>query len=166
MKRFDDPNAFELDTLAVPELIQRLDAYPIEAAYALGRLRATEAMRPLVDRLVFPPLDTVWDNLNNIAIAWALGNIGDKGAIEPLTRLLKSRSLAVLTVARWALWRIDNTSAPPNGVEEIAPSKNDGQWYEEFTICEESDNPAIKTLIPYIVTTCSFRPKISKGSGQ
>lgn len=120
----------QFENLSVSEIIQQLNVLPIEAAYALGSRGAVEAVKPLINKFVYPPDDTVWNNLNNLAIAWALGQIGDKSAIPALVEALKT-------------------------------DEHNLKWKEDSTICELPDinNPEIKTILPYIVSTCTLSKK-------
>lgn len=152
--QWDGKDQFE--NLSVSEIIQQLDERPIEAAYALGSLGTTDAVQPLIMKLVFPPDDTVWDNLNNLAIAWALGKIRDRMAVPPLIRLLESRFDDVRTISAWALGQIGDKAAIPALVEALKTEEHNVQWKKNPSVCNdlESDNPTIKTIIPYIVSTC------------
>ncbi|MGD0080849.1 MAG: HEAT repeat domain-containing protein [Methanoregula sp.] len=146
--------------LPISEIIRQLDTLPTEAAYALGSRGAVEAVKPLINKLVYPPDDTVWNNLNNLAIAWALGKIKDKMAIEPLIKLLKSKSDDVRKVSAWALGQIGDKSAIPALVEALKTDEHNSRK-EDSTLCEipDLDNPEIKSIIPYIVSTCTLSRK-------
>jgi HEAT repeat protein len=151
----------QFEKIPVPEIIQCLDDSPIEAAYALGYLGTSDAVDPLISKLVYPPDDTVWDNLNNLAIAWALGMIGDRAAVEPLIRLLQSSSDDVCMVAAWALGQIGDTAAIPALVDALKTYEQDVGRKREQALCDiDIDDPVVRTIIPNIVSTCS----ISKGS--
>ena len=151
----------QFENLSVSEIIQQLNVLPIEAAYALGSRGAVEAVKPLINKFVYPPDDTVWNNLNNLAIAWALGKIKDKMAVEPLIKLLKSKSDDVRKVSAWALGQIGDKSAIPALVEALKTDEHNLKWKEDPTICELPDinNPEIKTILPYIVSTCTLSKK-------
>jgi HEAT repeat protein len=54
-----------------------------ESAHALGELKSTEAIQPLVDALLRDPSDNV-----RCLAAWSLGRIGNATAMDPLIRAL------------------------------------------------------------------------------
>jgi hypothetical protein len=155
----DSKDPFE--NLPVSEIIRQLNICTTEAAYILGSLGAVEAVQPLIKKLVYPPADTVWDNQNNLAIAWALGKIKDKRAVKPLIRLLKSNSDDVRTVSAWALGQIGDKSAIPPLVEALKTDEHNSREKRDSTLCEipDIDNPEVRTILPYIVSTCTLSKK-------
>jgi HEAT repeat protein len=61
-----------------------------EAALALGKMKAHQAVGPLIDLL--DDHETVWDAAQDAA--WALGEIGDQEAVEPLIAVLDQPNVA------------------------------------------------------------------------
>ncbi|MFW6295898.1 MAG: HEAT repeat domain-containing protein, partial [Halothece sp.] len=73
------------DARAVPSLIQLLQEEALtvrfSAVIALGQLKAREGVSDLIERLQDPEKEV------QLLAAWALGEIGDPVAIEPLSQL-------------------------------------------------------------------------------
>ena len=93
------------DEAVLPTLLERVhdkDAFVRrQAARALGRLRAQAATTPLIARVTREKDPEV-----KRAIAWALGEIGDPQAVEPLRALSRSSDPYLSATAREALRKI------------------------------------------------------------
>ena len=74
-----------------------MKTYDGEAAFALARIG-----RPAVDFLI-PALDNK-DSVVRLRAAWALGQIGDARAVDPLILTLRDGDWAVRMRAAEALW--------------------------------------------------------------
>ncbi len=80
------------DTRAVEVLIEALTtpggAIPLCAARALGKLKDSRAVTPLIRRMEQVAISKGHQDLHLIsAISWALGEIGDPNAIEPIKQM-------------------------------------------------------------------------------
>ena len=82
------------DDRAIPHLIRLLSdpclLVRVSAAYALGRNPSAEAVDALIERL---ELD--WNGYVRKGIVWALGNCGDRRALDPLVTALRTDISAV-----------------------------------------------------------------------
>ena len=82
------------DERAIPHLINLLQEpcplIRVSAAYALGRNPSADAVESLIERL-----DRDWNGYVRKGVVWALGNCGDRRALEPLLDALKTDISAV-----------------------------------------------------------------------
>jgi HEAT repeat protein len=125
------------DPQAVPALIELLDDNETvwdaahDAAYALGEIGDTRAVKPLIDRIEEPfvgggaiealekigdprmiePLIRLFIKRPESSIATVLGNIGDKRAVEPLIDALKSDQPSIRYYVARALGKIGDKRA-------------------------------------------------------
>ncbi len=131
----------EGDTEALIKLLsyKRKAEVRMEAAVALGELKAEDAIGPLIERLEDE------DEGVRSAAAVALGSIGDQSAISPLINLLKDES----AVAReGALQALVMFKAQAVGPVIGSLSSNDTDFREELvTVLSEIGTPAIPSLI-------------------
>lgn len=92
------------DTRAIPILIKKLNhtcpLIRVSAAYALGRNVSVDAVEPLIDTLAQD-----WNGYVRKGIVWTLGNSGDRRALQPLLKALKTD---IAAVRLWAVSSVTN----------------------------------------------------------
>lgn len=95
------------DERAIPHLINLLQEpcplIRVSAAYALGRNPSADAVESLIERL-----DRDWNGYVRKGVVWALGNCGDRRALEPLLDALKTDISAVRLWAASSLGQLSS----------------------------------------------------------
>lgn len=111
------------------------------AAEALGILKDTEAVGPLIEALNDKDEEVRWK------AAWALGNIGDRRAVGPLINSLSDERWYVRRYAASSLGRLKDKGS----VMDLINALNDEEWqvrrYTAEALGEIGDERAIEPLV-------------------
>ena len=97
------------DPRAIPALVKELKLGQEAAAVALGQMKSRKALKPLAEVMLWKaaPLEV------RSKSAWALGQLGDKGAITPLTKALARDNPSLRVAAADALVELGAVAVAP-----------------------------------------------------